>query len=84
MADRQLTVTARPPGGFRRCGRRWPAEATTVPAGRFTDDQIAALKAEPNLVVQDDGGQGQDGQGQSGQDNGKGGQGKGNQGQQAG
>ena len=75
MATRQLTITARPRDGFRRCGRRWPAEATTVDAGGFTKGQIDALKAEPNLVVQDSG----DGQAAGG---GQGNQGKGGQGQQ--
>ncbi|WP_043743976.1 HI1506-related protein [Paramagnetospirillum magneticum] len=36
--------------GFRRGGRAWTG-STTVPASEFTKDQIAALKAEDNLVV---------------------------------
>jgi hypothetical protein len=48
---KHLTVTARPAGGFRRCGRRWTAEPQSVPADAFTEAEIAALKADPNLVV---------------------------------
>ena len=47
-----ITVTARRPH-FRRAGRAWSAEATTVPAADFTADELAALRAEPNLVVVD-------------------------------
>lgn len=47
----KLTVTARPARGFRRAGRHWPPEPTTVDAGAFTAEELAALKAEPNLVV---------------------------------
>lgn len=45
-----VTVTAKA-DGFRRCGRRWSAAATTVPAAEFTTKQLAELKAEPSLVV---------------------------------
>lgn len=48
-----ITVTAKRPG-FRRAGRAWPGEPTTVPLSALTADQIAALRAEPMLVVQDD------------------------------
>lgn len=48
---KHLTITARPAAGIRRCGRRWTAEPQTVAADAFTGDEIAALKAEPNLVV---------------------------------
>jgi len=37
--------------GFRRAGRAWPAEETTVPLKDFTDEQVAALEAEPLLTV---------------------------------
>ena len=47
-----ITVTARVPG-FRRAGRAWPAEETTVPVADFGAEEIAALRAEPNLVVVD-------------------------------
>lgn len=37
--------------GFRRCGIAHPAAPTTYPEGRFTDDELARLEAEPMLVV---------------------------------
>lgn len=46
-----LRITAKRPG-FRRAGRAWSG-VTTVPADHFSDEQIAALKAEPHLVVED-------------------------------
>lgn len=39
--------------GFRRAGRAWPAAPTDVPVAELTKAQIAALKAEPRLVVTD-------------------------------
>jgi hypothetical protein len=45
-----LRISARV-DGFRRCGRAWPASGVTVDASEFTEEQIATLKAEPNLVV---------------------------------
>ncbi|CUW41136.1 conserved protein of unknown function [Magnetospirillum sp. XM-1] len=36
--------------GFRRGGRAWTG-STTVPASEFTRDQVKALAAEDNLVV---------------------------------
>jgi len=38
---------------FRRCGVAHPAAPTDYPNDRFTKDQLAALKAEPTLVVQE-------------------------------
>lgn len=38
--------------GFRRAGLAHPAKATEHPDGRFTPTQLAALQAEPMLVVQ--------------------------------
>jgi len=46
-----LTITARPAKGFRRAGLHHPPTAVTHPAGTFTPDQVAALKAEQQLVV---------------------------------
>lgn len=46
----KITITAKVPG-FRRAGLAHPAEPVTYPADRFTADQLAALRAEPNLVV---------------------------------
>lgn len=37
--------------GFRRAGRAWSAEETTVPIEEFTKEQVAALEAEPLLTV---------------------------------
>lgn len=37
--------------GFRRCGRAWPGSGVTVAKRDFSDDDIARLKAEPELVV---------------------------------
>ena len=38
--------------GFRRAGRAWSAEETTVPLADFSKEQIAALEAEPLLAVE--------------------------------
>ncbi len=48
-----IIVTARPAEGRRRCGRVHPPEPVTHPAGTFTADQIAQLKADKQLVVID-------------------------------
>ena len=37
--------------GFARAGRRWSAEATTVPIDDFSPEQIEALMGEPMLDV---------------------------------
>lgn len=47
-----LRVTARPARGFYRAGRYWPPEPTEVPAAEFTAEQLGALQAESNLVVE--------------------------------
>lgn len=47
-----LRITARQ-AGFRRAGHAWPATATDVPASSLTRAQIAALREEPMLVVED-------------------------------
>lgn len=46
-----LRITAKR-DGFRRSGIAHPATPTDHPIGRFTEAQIAALEAEPQLVVQ--------------------------------
>lgn len=38
--------------GFRRCGISHPAKPTDYPADRFDADQLAALTAEPMLMVE--------------------------------
>lgn len=45
-----LRITARR-AGFRRAGLAHPAEPVVHAAGTFTPGQVAALLAEPNLVV---------------------------------
>lgn len=37
--------------GFRRAGRAWSKEETTVPLAELDEAQVAALEAEPLLVV---------------------------------
>lgn len=38
--------------GFRRCGIAHPKEAVQYPDGRFSDADLAILKAEPMLIVE--------------------------------
>ncbi|ACB34508.1 hypothetical protein Lcho_2242 [Leptothrix cholodnii SP-6] len=48
-----ITVTSRSPrGNLWRAGRDWSAQPTTVAISELSDAQIAALKAEPLLLVQ--------------------------------
>lgn len=47
-----LRVTAKA-DGFRRAGRAWSTSPVDVPLSEFDDDQVAALKEEPGLVVAD-------------------------------
>jgi hypothetical protein len=37
--------------GFRRAGRAWSTDWTDVPAADLSDDQVAAILAEPMLAV---------------------------------
>lgn len=39
--------------GFRRAGRKWPAEPVEVLASEFSDEQIAMLREERELIVED-------------------------------
>lgn len=39
--------------GFRRGGHAHPAEPKQYPDGHFTGEQLAQIKAEPMLVVQE-------------------------------
>ena len=48
-----LRIRAVPENGFCRAGRRWPREAQDVPLTEFDKKQLAALRAEPMLVVID-------------------------------
>ncbi len=40
-------------GGFYRCGRYWTATPVLVPVGSLTEDEIARLRAETMLSVED-------------------------------
>ena len=46
----EITITSKR-DGFRRCGVAHRDVPVTWPDGRFTDEQIAILRAEPALVV---------------------------------
>jgi len=52
-ADKGLKIVSRSLQGFRRCGREWTAEGTTVPLSELSEDEVAQLRAEPQLVVVD-------------------------------
>lgn len=39
--------------GFRRGGRAWSAQSADVPLADFNKEQIALLRGEPQLVVED-------------------------------
>ena len=51
MAATHLRIQAKPREGFRRAGLWHSSSATDHPVSKFTDEQIDALKGEPNLVV---------------------------------
>lgn len=48
-----LAIRAIPATGFCRAGRRWLPEVQTVALSEFTQDQVAALRAESMLAVDD-------------------------------
>lgn len=48
-----LRITAKPRTGFRRCGVHHPAEPMEYLGDRFSQKEIAILKAEPSLVVEE-------------------------------
>ena len=50
--DVRLEIRCARATGIWRAGRFWPPELVTVSADQFSDEQIAALKAEPLLSVQ--------------------------------
>lgn len=52
MTIRALRITARR-DGFRRAGIAHPASAVEHPLDTLTTAQIAALRAEPMLIVED-------------------------------
>jgi hypothetical protein len=39
--------------GFRRAGWKWSSQPTTVPLTEFSAEQVAMLRAEPMLTVED-------------------------------
>lgn len=39
--------------GFWRAGRKWHTDPVDVPASDFTEEQLAQLKAEPELLVEE-------------------------------
>ena len=41
------------PASFWRAGRKWTKEPQEIPASAFSKAQLTALRAEPNLVVED-------------------------------
>ncbi|MDW7643447.1 MAG: HI1506-related protein [Desulfuromonadales bacterium] len=47
-----IRITSKYPG-FRRCGIAHSKEPTDYPADRFSKKELAALKAEPMLVVEE-------------------------------
>jgi len=47
-----IRITAKK-DGFRRCGVAHPARPTEYPDDRFTKKELAVLKAEPMLVVEE-------------------------------
>lgn len=52
-ATKGLRIISRSPDGFRRCGRAWNAEGTTVSLAELTEEQVEILRAEKQLVVVD-------------------------------
>lgn len=44
-------IAATPEKGFWRAGRHWPRAGLAVARADFTDDQWAALEAEPKLTI---------------------------------
>lgn len=50
-ATKGLRIVARSDKGFRRCGRAFSAEGTTLALSELTEDEVEALKGEAQLVV---------------------------------
>lgn len=48
-----LAIHALPERGFWRADRHWTPEVQVVALSEFTEDQVAALRAEPLIVVED-------------------------------
>jgi hypothetical protein len=41
------------PASFWRAGRKWTKEPQEIPVSALSKPQVTALRAEPNLVVED-------------------------------
>ena len=41
------------PASFWRAGRKWTKEPQEIPVSSLSKPQVTALRAEPNLVVED-------------------------------
>lgn len=48
-----VRITARPEGGIRRAGIHHPPHAVDHPAGRLSAEQLARIKADPDLLVEE-------------------------------
>lgn len=55
-----LKIAAIAAAGFFRAGRHWPHEGVTLPVTDLTEADLARIRAEPNLHVQDAAGPGAD------------------------
>lgn len=47
-----LTIRAKHESGFYRCGRFWPHAGREIALSELSDQQVAALMAEPCLIVE--------------------------------
>lgn len=50
-ATKGVRIVARSEAGFRRIGRHFGAEPTDIPLSDLTEDELAALNSERQLVV---------------------------------
>ena len=53
MKTPAVTISSRRAEGFWRCGVRHGARPRTYEAGHWTEEELVALRADPNLVVVD-------------------------------
>lgn len=47
-----LTIRAKHQTGFYRCGRFWPHDGREIALSELSEKEVAALKAENNLIVE--------------------------------
>jgi hypothetical protein len=52
-ATKGIKVVSRPQGGFRRAGRSFSAEGSTLALSELGEDDLQQLRDEPNLIVVD-------------------------------